>query len=248
MSARAIILAAGLGSRLGGLTEHRPKCLIEVGGASLLTHSLAALQRAGVTETLIITGHAGEVVTQAVTGWTGPMAVSTLPTPDYKARGSMGSLLTAVEARGAEDCLLLESDLLYHSGFMTAALAAPGSAILTADPSGSGDEVWVCATPDGRLDFLGKAADPERRAQALGEFAGISRLCGDTLALYAEKAREWLAAGRMDAHYEEVLLALNAAGHPITVRHCPGLPWTEVDNEADLARAVGSVWPRLAAL
>ncbi len=105
-----------------------------------------------------------------------------------------------------------------------------------------------CVRRPGRLaGLLGKTAPPERRAQALGEFAGISMLLETTLAAYGVRARRWLTENRADPHYEEVLLDLAGAGHPIAVKHCPGLPWTEVDNLVDLVRARERIWPRPAA-
>jgi len=169
-----------------------------------------------------------------------------IPTPDYESRGSMGSLLTALEQTGSAPALLLESDLLYHPGFLAEAGSSSISTLLTADISGSGDEVYVCGDSGGQLVYLGKAASPERRAQALGEFAGISMLLETTLIPYGTTARRWLSENRLDPHYEEVLLDLAGKGHPIAVKHCPGLPWTEVDNLIDMARARERIWPRLA--
>jgi choline kinase len=243
---RAIILAAGRGTRLGRATIDRPKCLLEVGDRSLLHHSLAKLEQAGVSETIVVVGHAAEPLVEALDCQTGAMRTLSIATPNYEKRGSLGSLLTAVQQTGAASALLLESDLLYHPGFLTEGLSNSTSTLLTADISGSGDEVYVCADPGGRLTYLHKAPSPERRAQALGEFAGISLLLEATLIAYAETARRWLSEDRPDPHYEEVLLDLAGLGHSIGVKHCPGLPWTEVDNYADLIRARERIWPELA--
>jgi choline kinase len=242
---RAIILAAGRGTRLGPATIDRPKCLFEVGGRSLLHHSLVKLEQAGISETIVVVGHAAEPLLEALGGQLGAMRTLSIATPDYEKRGSLGSLLTAVEQTGTSPTLLLESDLLYHPEFLTEALCNSTSTLLTAEISGSGDEVYVCADSGGQLSYLHKAPSPERRAQALGEFAGISLLLEVTLIAFAATARRWLTENRLDPHYEEVLLDLADVGHPIAVKHCPGLPWTEVDNYADLIRARERIWPEL---
>ena len=54
---RAILLAAGLGSRLLPLTADRPKCLIEVGGRTILEHQVEALRMAGVGAITIVGGY-----------------------------------------------------------------------------------------------------------------------------------------------------------------------------------------------
>ncbi len=54
---QAVILAAGQGIRLRPLTDHCPKCLVEVGGRPILRYQLEALADAGVRECVIVVGH-----------------------------------------------------------------------------------------------------------------------------------------------------------------------------------------------
>ena len=59
---RGIILAAGRGSRMGDLTDDRPKCLVELAGRSLLSLQRAALAAVGVSRTAIVRGYRGEML------------------------------------------------------------------------------------------------------------------------------------------------------------------------------------------
>lgn len=59
---KAIILAAGMGSRLGKYTANRPKCMLEVGGQSLLERQVATFSRLGITDIVVVTGYAAEAV------------------------------------------------------------------------------------------------------------------------------------------------------------------------------------------
>ena len=54
---KAVILAAGMGTRLSPLTNSRPKCLVEVHGKSILQHQLESLAKAGVAECVLVTGY-----------------------------------------------------------------------------------------------------------------------------------------------------------------------------------------------
>ena len=166
---------------------------------------------------------------------------------DYDTTGSVITLVSARNAVQSSPFLLLESDLLYHPDFLTAALNDPReNVMLVADATGSGDEVFICAGQDGALTYLGKDASAERRASSLGEFAGITRLSRGALDKYC------FAAGRLrntTGHYEELLYALAKAGTIALHTHlCAALPWTEVDVPEDLMRAERDVLPMIVAV
>ena len=57
---KAIILAAGVGKRLWTLTQHRPKCLIEVGGRTLLSRYLETLASVGIMQAVIVVGYTAD--------------------------------------------------------------------------------------------------------------------------------------------------------------------------------------------
>ncbi len=244
---QAVILAAGNSERLGDLTKDRPKCLIEVGGRSLIDYSLMYLNAFGVREVAIVTGYCGDALRRAVGSGPPGLRVDYVDNPDYATTGSVLSLLVAARAARSPSFLLLESDLLFHPEFLRIALNdTRENVMLVADATGSGDEVFICAGADGSISFLGKAASETKRAQSLGEFAGITRMSRHTLDLYCAAATILLSDGKATGHYEELLFALAEAG-TITVyaRQCTGLPWTEVDVPRDLERAEQEVLPRI---
>ncbi len=63
---RAVLLAAGRGTRLGSITERFPKPMLEVGGRPIIGHILAGLADAGVSEVSIVTGHCAEILEQGI--------------------------------------------------------------------------------------------------------------------------------------------------------------------------------------
>ena len=68
---RAFLLCAGKGTRLGPMTRNRPKCLIEVGGQSMLYRWLRALEEVGVEEVLVNLHHRPEQIEEAVSQYPG---------------------------------------------------------------------------------------------------------------------------------------------------------------------------------
>src|SRR5438552_2470302 len=90
----AVILAAGVGKRLLGLSEGRPKCLIEVGGKSLVVRLLEGLAAAGVGDAVVVTGFGEEILRAAVGNGPGGIEVRWRSNPRYR-EGAILSVWTA---------------------------------------------------------------------------------------------------------------------------------------------------------
>lgn len=222
---RAVVLAAGRGTRLGGLGEETPKGLIEVGGRPLLERSLDAMRAHGVRSFTIVTGHLEDRIRERLEA--GDVAFVT--NDRYAETGSAASLLVALETT-APPFLLVESDLIYDAAILHA-LRSDEAQIVTVDASGSGDEVFVYVDPDDLLVALGKGMEAPPGATAAGELAGITWVSAPLAAAFQAAMAETPAD-----HYEEIF-ARCAASVPITVTHVPGKAWREVDTPADLAAA-----------
>ena len=244
----AFILAAGKGSRLGVLTAELPKCLIEVGGRTLLDRSLSAMAAVGLSSVRIVVGFNGQMIRTHVESLALPLTVRIIENPYWSDTGSVVSLDLAVRDCAPAWGVVVESDLLYHPEFLTRAIRDRRDRILVADASGSGDEVWVVADAAGHLMQLGKQMSAPERARAAGEFAGISMFSPALLEKFSRGAGMLLADGRATGHYEELVFELSQTGNPVDVDCCPSLPWTEIDTPADLQRAINRVYPALTGL
>jgi 2-aminoethylphosphonate-pyruvate transaminase len=235
----AVILAAGLGSRMGASEARAPKCLLRIGGQTLIERSLASISRAGVRDAIVVNGYGAAEIE-------GVLAAHPLPSirfvrnPDFGSTGSMQSLLRARHIL-SDDILVLESDLLYEERAI-AAILDQGNAdgILVSAPLKSGDDVWVHADPRGALSALGKAAP---RDGAIGALVGISRLSRSFMEHLLRYAESESRAGQW--HYEEGILAASLNGFPVHCVTVPDLAWIEIDTPADLMRAEQSVWPEI---
>ncbi len=88
---KAFLLAAGLGSRLRPLTDEKPKCLLPIGGTTLLDRWLDAFDLAGVSEVLVNTHHLADQVERHLEARNRPPAVRTVNEPELL--GSAGTLV-----------------------------------------------------------------------------------------------------------------------------------------------------------
>ncbi len=237
----AIILAAGLGSRLAAVQADKPKGFVEIAGEAIIARSVAALRRAGIRRFVFVVGWRKEFYL----GWCArfcPEAVC-VENADYASTGSLRSLLLGAESASGCEALAVESDLLYEQRAPELLLAAESAdTVLMSDFTASRDEVWVhAATAEaGRLGHLSKTR--EVAPGPVGELVGLTRMSAALLA----KLRAAAAGLPAGAHYEDGLNAV-AAAHPVALLRAPGLVWCEIDDRAHLERARREIWPRIAA-
>jgi choline kinase len=237
----AIILAAGIGSRLRAVVDDRPKGLIEIGGESLVGRSVRLLRAHGIARVTIVAGYLSSMYRAFAAG---APDVQVLINEDFASTGSMASLAIALDAVRDTDVLVLESDIVYEARALRLILtAADPDVTLVSGPTGAGDEVWVTAH-EGALQHMTKSAGA--RAGAAGEFVGITRLsAAGAIAMrdvFSRFSREQ-GHGRMD--YETGALVEVARTRPVAVLRVPDLQWGEIDNEQHHTRVVRDVWPRV---
>ncbi len=238
----AVILAAGMGTRLKEKGKRHPKGFLRLGERPIIEESLLRLRRAGVERILIVTGHHAEFYEQLAAEF--GETVTTVHNPDYARSGSMYSLYLARE-RLDGPFLLLESDLIYEQRALTELLAFPReNAILLSGRTDSGDEVYVEAE-GGRMIAMSK----DRRSlgeNIAGELVGISKI---SPALFAEMCAcaERTFATTLQMDYETGALVEAARSQPVYCHRVPDLLWAEIDDAAHLARAKKRIYPAIQA-
>jgi len=241
---QAVIVAAGIGERLRPLTETTPKGLIPIDNKPLLEYSLEALKENGIQDAVIVIGFLGDMIRKRLGGEYKGVEISYALNPRFSNTGSMYSLSQAKDLITSDSILLLESDLLFDPEALGIVVhASYRDLILVADPSGSGDEVYVCVSSDNRITALGKHLPKANRDAALGELVGISRFSSGFLEKLFAKAEEDYASGRMDLHYEECIFETSQRNHPVYGVLCPKLTWIEIDTLSDLERARNQILP-----
>ena len=239
---KAVILAAGRGTRLAGAGLDVPKGLVDVGGEALVSRSARLLASRGITDVLLITGHQSELYDAFAAARSG---VRCIYNRNFDVMGSLESLRCALEAV-TSPFLLLDSDILYESRGLDVLLEqSAANAVLVSDLTGSGDEYYAWADNGQRIRYLSKSL-AEQAGPPAGEHVGILKV-GETLrnALLA-KAPARLLERPMDP-YESLLIEL-LPEHPVKNAYVPDLLWSEIDNAAMLETARCVTWPGLVAM
>jgi choline kinase len=239
---KAIILAAGVGKRLWPVTQHHPKCLIQIGGRTLLARYLDALMSVGIKQAAIVVGYKQQMIRAAAGSGLSGVAVRYLESEHYQ-RGSITSLWRAREELDG-DVLIMDADVLFHRMILKRLVdsAHPTALLMDESVKQTGEECMVVAQ-GGRVIALTKQMPA--RYDMTGEGVGFLKVCGADTGPLIHSVKAHIERGQLDMEYEDALLEFFA---DVTVGYerIGGLPWTEIDFEEDVAKAEREILPKLA--
>jgi L-glutamine-phosphate cytidylyltransferase len=232
---KAVILAAGRGTRLGGLTETRPKCLLEIGGTALLDLQIAALRKAGLQDIGAVRGYRGEQLEGR--------PLTFIDNPDWATSNICSSLMAARAWLGDEDAIVSYADIIYSTEAITTLIDQRGDIVILYDPDWA--SLWSrrMADPlsdaesfrlgaDGSLEDIG--GRPSSIAEVRGQYMGLLRLTKAGLDLIAAALARLPTDQRAKVDMTGLLRILMRHGTPIRAAPTP-TPWMEIDTAADLA-------------
>jgi choline kinase len=235
---KAVVLAAGMGSRLLPLTQERPKPLVPVAGRPLLLRMIDRLAEVGIAgaDVVVVAGYREDVLRRVLSE--AHVGATVVTNPRYHDWNNFWSLYVAHEAVAGEAFLQLDGDLLFDGRVLPRLLAAPGPAALAVDvrPDTDGEAMKVAvAGPDRRIVAFSKGLVP---AQALGESIGIARIDASLGAQVFAELRALADEGLVHEYYECAYERLARRGQgpfwPVDVADCTAF---EIDDHADLERA-----------
>jgi len=241
----ALLLAAGLGSRLGPVTEALPKCLVPVSGVPILERLVRALDGHGFERLVIVTGYRAETIRGYLGERFGGIAIEYLLSPLFATTNNLYSLWLARELID-EPFLLVESDVVFDEQLLAPLLQPDRIAVSRQLPWMSGTTVTLDG--DGRVNAFyppppgvyGQHCTDADHLMAVN----ICSLARDTWGQVCERLDRHVAAGRTGFFYESVFEEMAAAGSmaPAAVIF-PTEGWYEIDTLADLD-AAEVVFPR----
>jgi choline kinase len=232
----AVILAAGTGCRLKPLTDASPKCLIDVGGRSILDRMLRALADSGVAHAVVVTGHLADRIDASIAASGLGIEVATVTNPAYATTNNAASLAAARSAIGDRSFLLCDGDVVFTRNPFPGLLAAPDACAVAVDAAApfNAEAMKVELAADGRVVRLSKALDRHRSA---GESLGLQRIGGSALPRVWDAIAETIARDAAHAYYEDAFQLLLDAGLRMGIaRVAPGT-CMEIDDAVDLGAA-----------
>ncbi len=238
---KAVILAAGVGKRLWQITQHRPKCLIEIGGRSLLHRYLESLASLGISRADIVVGYKQEMIRAAVAADSCGLRVGFLVNEQFH-RGSISSLWIARTALD-DDVIIMDADVLFHREVLRRLVQSPyPNALLMDDTVKQTGEECMVVVEGGRVIALTKKM-PARYDYA-GEGVGFLKVRHQDTPHVVASMRTFVDREAWHMEYEDALIEFFRnvkVGHEVI----GGLPWTEIDFPEDVERAEREILPKL---
>ncbi|MFK4654341.1 NDP-sugar pyrophosphorylase family protein [Bradyrhizobium japonicum] len=236
---RAIVLAAGLGSRLRPLTDLRPKPLVEVNGMPILHNALRNLEAIGVGEVTVVVGYRKDAIQYACGSRFGGVEINYVESTVFDRTGSAYSLWLAREVLLSGDCLLLEGDVFFEQDALRRLSGAASDVAAVAPFEKSMEGSAALLSDDGFITaFRMKqtAANIITAGPQLFKTMNLLRFSGSALkATIVPALDDVIGSGARQAYTEELLgYLVERRGLQLAAARCDGLRWCEIDTAEDL--------------
>jgi choline kinase len=235
---RAIILAAGRGTRLSGITGDNPKCLMPLGGRPLIDRQIGTALSCGLGPITVVVGHQAARVKE-VCG----IRASAIDNPRFAETNSLYSLWLASNEL-ADGFVVLNADVLFHPQLLADLVSSRcEDALLVAfrapRDGAFGDEEMKVKVRGGLVADIAKTLPP---ADADGENVGIAKFGPEGARLLVDRLDEIVGEGRLH-EWAPAAFRDFARRRPLHAIGTRGFPWIEIDFPEDYHRAAGEVLP-----
>lgn len=228
---KALILAAGLGTRLEPITNDRPKSLVSVNGQPIILKQIDNLHKNGITDITVVSGYKANILEEKIHALYPEIRI--IESVDYATTNNMYSAYLAREAMKDDDFLMMNADVFYDESVVTALLKFKAPNAIVTDIGTYLEESMKVVEENGRLVKISKSIE---KADALGASIDVYKFSSYAGEKFFGKCAEYIEGKKELKMWSEV--ALNDILKDVEFRACPLVGrWLEIDNHDDLAAA-----------
>ncbi len=232
---QAIIMAAGKGSRLGSLTEGKPKSFVEIKGKKLIDYNLRLLEKYGVDEVVIVTGYQCEAFEELLHDREN---VKFVYNPFYEMMNVLGSFYMGMNMLD-DDFIYLHADTICEPKIFERLVRLEADIILPVEYKICDDEAMKVRSENGRVVQITKKMPNEL---AEGEFIGIAAFKKQVIPALKAKTKQLMKEKAFDEYFESAIQRLIDEGRfDIRTVSTEGAFWAEVDFIEDYEKAVAEI-------
>lgn len=236
---QAIILAAGMGKRLGELTRNNTKCMVEVNGTPLIDRLLNQLSKLNLNRVIIVVGYEGDrLINHIGDRYMDSLSIEYITNPIYDKTNNIYSLALTKQKMVEDDTLLLESDLIFDDSLLSLIVdnAYPNLALVAKYETWM-DGTMVCISEENDiLNFVPKAAFNYEDVDKYYKTVNIYKFSKEfSTTKYIPFLNAYTEAVGNNEYYENVLRVISFLSN----KDLKALPistekWYEIDDKQDL--------------
>ena len=241
---KAIILAAGQGTRIRSVHGEHPKCLIEVDNTTILDHQLDALSMAGINDVAIVVGYEKEQIINHVMSRKLPhiQQIHFIENPAFAISNNVYSLWLALEWVRGDSFIVLNADVIFDADILDIAVQSKAPISMIVDPLWRDETMKVIIHRDRVMQMSKKIS----REQFSGTYIGITVFSKAIQARFFDKMNALISAGRVNEFFNVAVQELVDEGVHVGYTSTDGRAWAEIDDPTDLNFAQQNVFPQLA--
>jgi len=241
---KALILAAGRGTRIRSIHGDRPKCLISFEGEAILDHQIQGLFAAGIREIGIVVGYESEQIMKHVEARYRDSLhrFSFIHNPKFESTNNIYSLWVARDWLRGEAFMCLNADVLCDPDILMPAARTTAPISMIVDPEWR-DETMKVITRDGRVVKMSKKIE---RPEFIGTYIGVTTFSLGIQREFFQALERLVSHGHVNEFFNVAVQELADTGVKVGFTSTAGLSWAEIDDPADLAFAREHVFPKLA--
>ena len=226
---KAIITAAGIGSRLGKVTEKNNKCLLKIHGKGLIEISVDILSMHGIEDIIVTTGHCYGKVEKVLKG-----RATFVYNPFYQVSGILPSVWLSRNHVENDDFIFITGDSLYHPDILKDCIKKKGSIVVCVEKKNCDEEDSKVIIKNNKIVKMGKNIELEK---ATGEFTGILKIEKKANSKVFDTIEKVLKQGKLNAYLTDVLTELKKEKFPLTLVYTNPHPRIEIDYPEDFMKA-----------
>ena len=226
---KALLLAAGQGTRISRYLNGCPKCTVDIGnGMPLIQYTVNMLKQIGITDIAVVTGYRHEVIEDLLKG----QGISFYYTPFFNVTNSIASAWFARDFICDDDIVIMNADVFCEESVFKRILEIKLNPVMFYDTSRIEEADYKFYCENDKIVRYGKELSP---AETTGEYIGIAKISEDFLPRFRERMDEMISTQQSNVWWENVLYSLSA---DVAINAYDVYPefWAEVDYIEDYER------------
>lgn len=227
---KALIMAAGRGTRISRYIDGKPKCTVDIGGMSLIENTIKQLNKSGICDIAIVLGYNGKAIEKLLRGYNVKFYYNYF----YDVTNSIASAWMAKDFI-KDDILILNGDVFFEQDLLQKILNEKMSPVLFCDNTRKEEADYKFYYENNKLIKYGKELSGK---DITGEYIGIAKINKEFIDIFKSQLEKMIKNQKHNLWWENVLYSL-INKHDIYVKDIKGMFWAEVDYIEDYERILG---------